>query len=93
MMIKRAEAIIYGIVQGVYFRYYTRREAERLGLMGWVVNQRDGTVKVVVEGPEKALQEMVRFLLQGSPGSTVDHVEVDWLESTSEFNEFNIRRI
>jgi len=90
---KRAEAIIYGIVQGVYYRYYTRREAERLDLTGWVANQRDGTVKVVVEGPERALQEMVSFLLQGSPESTVDHVKVDWLKATSEFNEFSIRHI
>ncbi|HCB50358.1 MAG TPA: acylphosphatase, partial [Chloroflexi bacterium] len=39
---KRVEATVQGYVQGVSFRYYTQREALRLGLTGWVRNESDG---------------------------------------------------
>jgi len=45
----RLEAVVRGRVQGVGFRYYVSREARRLGLAGWVANERDGSVRAVVE--------------------------------------------
>ena len=84
-MNKRLEANVYGTVQGVFFRQYTLHEARRLGLRGWVANQYDGTVRIVAEGQERSLQEMARFLLQGSPGARVEHVKADWLEATDEY--------
>jgi len=90
-MIRRVEAIIFGYVQGVSFRYYTRREAERLQLGGWVANQPDGSVKVVAEGSHESLQELVSFLSYGSPAARVDHVKVDWLDATNKFSGFNVR--
>jgi acylphosphatase len=92
-MSKRIEAIVHGYVQGVYFRYYTRREAGRLGLTGWVANRLDGTVEVIAEGPEKELQQMVGFLHRGSPKSRVAKVKVIWLEGKAEFTEFGVRRL
>ncbi len=90
-MNKRLEAIVYGLVQGVSFRYYTRLEARRLGLTGWVANQSDGTVKVVAEGSDRALGAISRFLVAGPPSAHVEHVQADWLEATDEFTEFSIR--
>lgn len=90
-MIKRLEAIVYGTVQGVFFRQYTLREARRLDLKGWVANLNDGTVRVVAEGQEKSLQEMTRFLLRGSPEAKVVHLKADWLEATNEFTVFSVR--
>jgi acylphosphatase len=90
-MKRRLEAVVFGYVQGVSFRYYTRREAERLRLSGWVANQYDGTVKVVAEGSEASLQELARFLLRGSPAARVDRVQADWLDATDEFPNFTVR--
>ena len=90
-MNRRVEAIVFGYVQGVSFRYYTRREAERLQLNGWVANQYDGTVKVVAEGTQDSLQELASFLLYGSPAARVDHVKINWLDATNEFSNFNVR--
>ena len=90
---KRVEATVFGTVQGVSFRYYTRREAQRLQLVGWVANDYDGTVKVVAEGSQNSLQELARFLHDGSPAARVDHVKADWLDATNEFSNFTIRHL
>ena len=90
-MIKRLTAIVYGRVQGVNFRYYTQREAKRLGLTGWVANRHDGTVKAVAEGPEAVLNQFVEFLYRGSPSSYVDKVDPIWSEVKNEFADFQVR--
>lgn len=81
-------AVVSGIVQGVSFRYYTRLEAQRLGLTGWVVNRPNGTVEVLADGPQRKLQALANFLLAGPPLAEVHHVQVDWLEASGEHVEF-----
>lgn len=88
---KRLEARIYGHVQGVFFRDTTRREAARRRLMGWVRNERDGSVHVVAEGEEEALEAFEQFLHEGSPAARVSRVESDWREATGEFRGFRVR--
>ena len=88
---KRIDAIVYGFVQGVSFRDFTLHEARRLGLVGWVKNEPDRTVRVVAEGSEVALQKMVDWLHVGSPYGRVDKVEVHWAEATAEFTHFEVR--
>jgi acylphosphatase len=90
-MNKRLEARVTGLVQGVSFRHYTRLEARRLGLTGWVANRPDGSVEVVAEGPERAISDFNRFLLEGPRYARVDHVQADWLSARDEFNDFSIR--
>jgi acylphosphatase len=88
---KRIEAVVHGFVQGVSFRQYTQQEARKLGLTGWVKNERDLTVKVIAEGPETALQQLVEWLHIGSPYGRVDKVNVTWSEATAEFTNFEVR--
>ncbi len=84
-------AAIKGRVQGVSYRYYTMREADRLGLRGWVRNERDGSVKAVAEGNPVQLEDFIRFLRRGSPAARVSSIDVEWLESTGEYDRFEIR--
>lgn len=72
----RLVAIVRGHVQGVGFRWFVRREAARLGLVGWVANQQDGSVEVVAEGPEVAMGQLVLVLWEGPAGSAVTDVAV-----------------
>ena len=72
---KRVYARVYGRVQGVAFREYTRREAARLGLSGWVRNLPDGTVEVVFEGREVHAGVLLSWLATGSPFSVVTKIE------------------
>lgn len=73
----RKRVIVRGRVQGVFFRDTTRRMAESRGVAGWVRNNPDGTVEAVFEGPDDAVDDMVRFAQEGPRGASVEHVEVD----------------
>lgn len=90
-MVKRIQAIISGAVQGVFFRSYTRQRAQSLNLTGWVANLHDGTVKVVAEGPENKLKELIRFLHDGSPQALVENVDVSWEEARLQYKDFSVR--
>ena len=87
---ERLTAAVHGYVQGVSFRYYAWREAERLGLRGRVRNQADGTVLLVAEGNGAALREMVAWLERGSPAARVERVESHFSGATGEFDSFRI---
>lgn len=88
---KRLTANIQGRVQGVSFRYYTQRTAQRLGLRGWVCNEPDGGVTVVAEGAEPALKQLLEFLRSGSPAAQVHSINFDWQDANNEFDRFEIR--
>lgn len=89
--VQQLHAIVFGVVQGVNFRYSTRREAQRLGLVGWVRNLPDGTVEVTAEGARAALEQLLSFLHKGPPAARVTHVQVEWRSPTGEFTQFEIR--
>lgn len=88
---KCLHAVVSGRVQGVFFRDYTRSEAERLGVSGWVRNRSDGAVEVLISGEEHKVDQMVEWLYQGSPMSRVSSVEVDSAESPGDLRGFEIR--
>lgn len=67
--------IIRGRVQGVGFRWFVMREAERLELGGYARNLPDGSVEVVSQGPETALEALERLLRRGPAAARVDGVE------------------
>ena len=80
-----------GRVQGVFFREFTRSQALRLGLVGWVRNLPDGgTVEVTAEGPHAALSQLVTRLREGPRGAFVDSVDVDWGSAVAEFRSFDV---
>lgn len=56
---KTVHVTISGRVQGVWFRAWTKRNAQSLGLAGFVRNRRDGTVEALFSGREADVDEMV----------------------------------
>ncbi len=88
---KRLEAIVHGYVQGVGFRWHARDIARRLGLRGYVRNRLDRTVEVVAEGPERALNDLLRHLRAGPSAASVDHVDVTWGPPSGTFSGFEVR--
>ena len=84
-------AAVYGRVQGVSFRYYTRREAHKLGIQGWVRNEPDGSVRVIAEGKKEKLENLLAYVNHGPPGAFVQQVDVEWSVGPPKFKDFEIR--
>ena len=74
--IKRVRVIISGRVQGVGFRYFTQREGERLGLVGWVKNLPNGDVEAEAEGDEAQVDAFVEAIRRGPPASLVLNFQI-----------------
>ncbi|MGC3962088.1 MAG: acylphosphatase [Rhodocyclaceae bacterium] len=79
---------IRGRVQGVGFRWSMQRQAEALGVGGWVRNKRDGTVEALICGPQKAVAAMIDWAMRGPAGARVEGVEVeDSTETAANFTQ------
>lgn len=70
-------ATIRGRVQGVGFRAWTQREAQRRGLRGWVRNRRDGAVEALLCGPDDAVAAMLDALRAGPASARVETLAVE----------------
>lgn len=81
--------VIHGRVQGVGFRYGMQREAERLGVTGWVRNRPDGTVEAAAHGPPEAVAELIRWAHVGPRLAQVARVEVS--EDAGSYPDFDLR--
>jgi acylphosphatase len=86
----RRRVVISGRVQGVFFRDSTRERARAHGLAGWVSNRSDGAVEVVLEGPQEAVDRVLRFLGTGPPQANVEGVEVT-AEEPEGLSDFRVR--
>ncbi|MCE5244307.1 MAG: acylphosphatase [Syntrophobacteraceae bacterium] len=87
---KRVHVWITGRVQGVYFRDYTRTEAVKTGVKGWVRNLPDGRVEAIFEGAPDDVDRMVAWCRRGSPLSRVDEVRAVEESLQNPFNGFEI---
>lgn len=74
---------VYGMVQGVGFRYHTQQQAKALGLTGYARNQSDGSVEVLACGPEQQVETLISWLQAGGPRSArVDNLVTELCEPT-----------
>jgi len=84
--------IVYGFVQGVFFRDFVSRQATELGLTGYVRNLRDReAVEVQAEGEKKQLEKLIDYLKVGPPGARVEKVVSNWSEYAGSYSRFSIR--
>lgn len=90
--IERRGYRVHGRVQGVGFRWWTHREANRLGLRGLVRNVQDGTVEVMVEGSPGTLGRLEQALRRGPPLSLVERLEPIPCRLPDRVTEFTIDR-
>jgi acylphosphatase len=90
---ERLTARITGRVQGVGFRWWTQRQAESLGVVGWVMNADDDrSVELVAEGDADALAEFERRMRIGPSGAHIESFEAGRGPASGEFNRFGIMR-
>ena len=85
------KALVYGRVQGVFFRYFVRNIARNLGLKGYVCNLPSGNaVEVQAEGDKQQLEKLIQQLKIGPPGARVKKVEINWSDYSGQFTTFSI---
>jgi acylphosphatase len=75
-MTVRKRIVVSGRVQGVFFRDSARREATRLGISGSARNMPDGTVEVIAEGDEGAVEQLAEWCRSGPSHADVTDVQV-----------------
>ena len=86
----RAHVMIEGRVQGVFFRHHTQELAIRLGLKGWVKNQRGGIVEAIFEGDKDKVDQIIRWCHRGPSQADVTKVHQIWEDYSGEFPNFSI---
>jgi len=85
---------VFGKVQGVAFRYYTKLKADELGLVGTTENLGDGSVVIMVQGSKEEMDLFMTWCHEGSPASEVKKVNMEDLSGSEsqEYKEFSILR-
>ena len=90
---KRVIIITKGRVQRVGYRDLVADWAMDLGVVGFIENQPDGTVKIVAEGEEEKLEDFIRKAQpEDDPLIRIAHVDVGYEKATGEFELFKIKR-
>jgi acylphosphatase len=87
----RAEIIANGLVQGVGFRFYVIRIAEKLGLKGYTQNLYTGEVLTVVEGERAVIEDMYNKIKIGPSHASVKNCNIVWMKHKNEFTRFEVR--
>ena len=84
-------ALVYGYVQGVFFRSFVYKQAIELGLTGYVCNLPTGEVEIKAEGDRNKLEKLIDHLKVGPPKAMVEKVAASWSKYTGVYSEFSIR--
>lgn len=82
--------VVIGRVQGVGFRAFVVREAERQGVTGQVRNRPDGTVEATAHGPRPALEAFVGALREGPRAARVESLESQWFDGAEPPGDFRV---
>ena len=86
-----ANIIVSGRVQGVCFRYGTKKQALARGLKGWVKNNYDNSVEVLAYGDKKKIKELIEWCHKGPSLAHVEDVKVEWLEYNEKLSTFKMK--
>ena len=82
--------IVSGMVQGVFFRAFVKKNADMLGIKGWVKNIYENQVEIVAEGKEEQLEKLVSKARKGSPASRVEKIDIKQEPAKGGFKGFDI---
>ncbi len=87
----RAHVFVSGKVQGVFFRENIKKKAEKLAVLGWAKNLKDGRLEAVFEGDRQKVEKMVNWMKRGPIWAKVEGLDVIWEDYQDEFKGFEIR--
>lgn len=90
-MKKHVTLKITGLVHGIGYRYTSKKEAKKRGIVGYVTNLSDGSVELVAEGEEQTLKDFIIWCYNGVGLATVQTIEDTWADSAGKYNDFVIK--
>jgi acylphosphatase len=88
---KAYKFVVSGKVQGVGFRYFTKKTADKLKILGWVMNQIDGRVQGFIQGDELQIDKMKLSLKNDLPFGRVDKLVLTEFPIDSTLIDFKIK--
>lgn len=88
--LEELHAVVHGHVQGVGFRFWTERQAARLGLVGWVANRNDGSVEILVQGPHDQVVALLRRLKSSMTPGQIDYLDREIRRPTGHYTDFRV---
>lgn len=88
---KTIRIVIRGRVQGVSYRAWTKKQADRHGVAGWVRNLPDRTVEALFSGPAESVDALLAACRRGPFAARVDGIEVSEEAESAPGAGFNIR--
>ena len=83
--------VVSGLVQGVNFRYFTLKQAGKIGIKGYVRNMSDGSVEAIADGENWMIDEFAKQLKIGPAASRVTGIDIQPVEADEKFTIFEIR--
>lgn len=89
-LVKHVNIKIYGEVQGVGFRYEAKKEARKLHVFGFIMNEPDGSIYAEIEGEEDALKDFLKWCERGPWPAKVKKIETEWSPAAGKFSGFKI---
>ena len=92
-MIKHLKIKVFGSVQGVLFRHWSKVKAKELKLTGFVQNRPDGSVYLEAEGEEKDLKDFLAWCHQGPSFARVEKVEFEYMNQIKGYSDFKIKSV
>jgi acylphosphatase len=81
---------VSGVVQGIGFRWFVKRVAERYGVKGYVKNLYDGSVETYAEGDYSLVKAFFDEVIIGPHNAHISGVKVDWMEAKGKYKDFRI---
>ncbi|NOQ35612.1 MAG: acylphosphatase [Methylococcaceae bacterium] len=90
-MNRSVSILVSGKVQGVCFRAATKKQADKLGVVGYAKNLNDGRVEINACGDDSAVSALINWSYKGSLFSKVKELEIIELEERESFSGFEIK--
>lgn len=85
---KRKHIKVFGMVQGVGFRYYTQKIARKYHIVGTVENV-DNYVDIYAQGDEPSLTQFINAVTDGaSPASHIEDFTTEEIEIEQSLKDF-----
>lgn len=85
-------ALFHGRVQGVFFRATAEHYANELGIVGYIENLSDGSVRMVAQGKKADLEKLLENLKCHPGEADIHRVDFNYSKINTPYRNFSVKR-